>query len=168
MNKDRSLAIACYTNIAATIATLHQKGQRVAVTAEGDAGFYSTIFYISEYLQAHHIPTSRIAGVPAFIACGTWANIHIVKQEEELTVIPGMISAEELIHKLKGGQTLVVMKASQCQSAIKEAMPLLADACFHYFENVGIADKEYYTSDTTAIADRPFPYFSLLIIQSNA
>ncbi len=165
MNKSRSLAIESYGNIASAIAQQHKNGQHIAVTAEGDAGFYSTIYYISEYLQAGNIPVSRIAGVPAFIACGTLANLHIVKQEEELHIVPGNLSLEELKQKLEGGKSVVVMKASQCEPVIKEAMKALPNAVFHYFENAGIAGKEFYTSAEDEIMNRRFPYFSLIIIQ---
>lgn len=166
MNKDRSLAIKSYKNIASVITDLYKAGQKITVTAEGDAGFYSTIYYISENLQADNIPVNRIAGVPAFIACGTLANIHIAKQEEELNIIPGVTSLEELTLKLKHGNNIVVMKASQCESAIKEAILAIPNVNYHYFENVGIADKEFYTSDIKEIIDRQFPYFSLIIIQN--
>lgn len=167
MNKDRSLAIESYKDVSSTIARYHKAGHKIAVTAEGDAGFYSTIYYISQNLQINNIPINRIAGVPAFIACGTLANIHIVKQEEELQIIPGIVTSDELISKLKNKQTLVIMKASQCEDAIKETLEKKTDATFHYFENVGIANKEFYSSDENEIKTRRFPYFSLIIIQNN-
>lgn len=166
MSKDRSLAIESYNNITSTIAEQHRNGFNIVVTAEGDAGFYSTIYYISENLKSENISVSRIAGVPAFIACGTLANIHIVKQEEELNVIPGITSLEELMHRLKNGYSVVVMKASQCESVIKDAIQRMPNIEFHYFENVGIAEKEFYTSDKNEIISRQFPYFSLVIIQN--
>lgn len=165
MSKDRSLARESYNNVAKQIAETYSKGKKVAVTAEGDAGFYSTIYYISENLQIDNIPTTRIAGVPAFIASGTLANLHIVKQEEELNVMPGIVTLEDLNSRLEKGNSIVVMKASQCEAVIKEALNTFKNAVFHYFENVGITDKEYYTSDKIEIENRKFPYFSLIIIQ---
>lgn len=166
MHKNRSLAIECYKNVASAIAEQYKNEYKLVVTAEGDAGFYSTIYYISKNLQTQNIPINRIAGVPAFIACGTLANIHIVKQEEELNIIPGIISLEELTHRLKTGNSVVVMKASQCELIIKKAIEMLTNTEFHYFENVGIIDKEFYTSDRNEIINRQFPYFSLIIIQN--
>ncbi|GAB6121748.1 precorrin-2 C(20)-methyltransferase [Dysgonomonas termitidis] len=166
MNKDRSLAIESYKAVAEEISDRYKSGHKIAVTAEGDAGFYSTIYYISEYLTQENIPVSRIAGVPAFIACGTLANIHIVKQEEELEVIPGIItSADGLEEKIKTGKTVVLMKASQCEQVIKEALENIQDITFHYFENAGISGKEVYTQNREEILNRKFPYFSLIIIR---
>lgn len=165
MNKDRSLAKENYKDVSITIAEKYKSGQKIAVTAEGDAGFYSTIYYISENLQANNILIKRIAGVPAFIASGTLANIHIVKQEEELNIIPGVVTHQELDTRIQSGNSIVIMKASQCEHVIKEALSQFENATFHYFENVGIADKEFYTTNKTEIQNRKFPYFSLIIIQ---
>ena len=91
MNKERSDAIGTYQQIANQIKELHKSGFKIAVTAEGDTGFYSSVHYIIDNLKDIGIPVKRIAGVPAFIASGSLANIHIVKQEEELNIIPGII-----------------------------------------------------------------------------
>lgn len=167
MNKNRSLAIESYKAVAKKIADERSRNVKIAVTAEGDAGFYSSIYYIAEYLQNHLIPIERIAGVPAFIACGTLSNIHIVKQEEKLLVIPGIITADEIEDHLNQNMNLVIMKTSQCENAIKESITKIEDTVFHYFENAGVVGKEYYTQNIQDILNRKFPYFSLLIIQNN-
>ncbi|MBR0560854.1 hypothetical protein KB213_12490, partial [Neokomagataea sp. TBRC 2177] len=69
--------------------------QRVVIVAEGDAGFYSSIQYIFEKLQTAGIPAQRIAGIPAFIAAGAVANLHIASQEERMIVAPGTLTADE-------------------------------------------------------------------------
>lgn len=164
MSKDRTKAIESYQRLSDNISEYYRDGKKVAVTAEGDAGFYSSAYYIHSYLDAQNIPTKRISGVPAFIACGTLADIHIVKQEEELNIIPGIITTEELRNKIENRKSLVIMKPSQCESVIKEIMRCMPDVTFHYFENVGIPQKEFYTCDKPEVLSRKFPYFSLLII----
>ncbi|MBK5720386.1 precorrin-2 C(20)-methyltransferase [Dysgonomonas sp. Marseille-P4677] len=164
MSKNRSLAIDSYRKVSDEIAFLYRKGYEIAVTAEGHAGFYSSSYYIEEDLIARNILTQQIAGIPAFIACGALANIHIVKQEEELNVIPGIISFEELFNRIEKGKTLVVMKASQCESVIKQAVIEIPNITIHYFENAGIVNKELYTQDKSEILSQKFPYFSLIII----
>lgn len=165
MNKDRTKAIESYRRVSEEIISKYPTDIKIAVTAEGDAGFYSSIYYISENLTAHNIPISRIAGVPAFIACGTLANIHIVKQEEELSVIPGVTTIENLTSKINEGKSVVIMKPSQCEEIIKHVLSHMEDATFHYFENTGVEGKEFYTSSKSEIESRKFPYFSLLIIR---
>jgi precorrin-2/cobalt-factor-2 C20-methyltransferase len=164
MSKERSFAISSYQAVTYEITLQYQKGYNIAVTAEGHAGFYSSSYYIEENLIRQHIPTQQIAGIPAFIACGALANMHIVKQEEELNVIPGIISFEELTDKLSENKTLAIMKGSLSEDVIKQAVTDIKDISIHYFENVGVVGKEFYTQDKTEILVRKFPYFSLIII----
>ncbi|MCD8194578.1 MAG: precorrin-2 C(20)-methyltransferase [Tannerellaceae bacterium] len=167
MRKDRVATWEVYRQVAQQVRQAFEAGKKVAVVAEGDCGFYSSIQYIWEELEALAIPLQRIAGVPAFIACGAMAGIHLASQEEELDVVPGTLTLPALQTKLSAGRTVVVMKPSQCEKVLKEAMQTLPDTVFHYFENVGIPDKKFYTADSQVIMERPFPYFSLLIILAN-
>ena len=105
--------------------------------------------------------------MPAFIAAGALAGIHVVKLEEELNVVPGIISSDELTEKINLGKVIVIMKVSLCADAIKECIGNNKNAVFHYFENVGVKDLEYYTTDIQEILKRKIPYFSLMIIQGN-
>lgn len=141
MSMNRNEAILAYGKASEDIEELNKQGKKIAVTAEGDAGFYSSIHYIQDSLVQKNIPTERIAGVPAFIACGALANLHIVKQEEELIVVPGTITAESLLRQVKEGKTVVIMKVSKCIEAINEAIRSEPTVNFHYFENVGSKEK---------------------------
>ncbi len=165
MSKDRTFAEKVYTDIASEIAGCYNAGQSVAFVAEGDSGFYSSVHYISDKLGEMKIPVRHIAGVPAFIACGALAGIHVVKQDERLLVFPSTASTEEIALEVEAGKSVVVMKLSQQREMIKEAVKMLPDGQFHYFENIGIAGKEFYTNNREEILDRSFPYFSLLIIK---
>lgn len=167
MSKDRSKAIASYANVAKEAELQYQMEQKVAIVAEGDAGFYSSVHYIFETLHQDGIPVERVAGVPAFIAAGALSGIHVVKLEEELNVVPGIISSNELSKKIKSGKVVVIMKVSLCADAIKECIASTPDAVYHYFENVGVKGLEYYTTDIQDILNRKIPYFSLMIIQEN-
>ena len=88
----------------------------------------------------------------------------MVKQEEQIIVIPGMLTAEELSKKIKTGNVIVIMKLSQCVEAVHTCIRLHPETNFHYFENVGTGE-EFYTSDRKQIQRKIFPYFSLMIIQ---
>jgi len=165
MSKDRTQAITSYKTVSEKIAENYHTGYKVVVTAEGDAGFYSSVHYISDNLILMGIPVKRIAGVPAFIACGSLSNIHMVKQEEELSVIPGIITLESLRKKIAEGKSVVIMKPSQSEYVIKQAISSITDVTFHYFENAGVKEKEFYSQNKTEILNRTFPYFSLLIIR---
>lgn len=165
MNKDRTLAEKVYSAIASDIDKCYQTGQSVAFVAEGDAGFYSSVHYISDRLEGMGVSVEHIAGIPAFIACGALAGIHVVKQDERLSVFPSTTSAEEIMMEVEAGRSVVLMKLSQQKDTIKKTIEALPDAQFHYFENVGIAQKEFYTNKREEIMQRSFPYFSLLIVK---
>lgn len=164
MSKNREAAIEAYRQVSIEVEEMYNDNKRVAVVAEGDAGFYSSIHYIYDNLSAKQIPIQLVAGVPAFIACGALAGIHIVKQEEELHVVPGTISPDDLLQRLDDGKVIVIMKVSQCEAAVKQAIEARPDVFFHYFENAGVDGKEYYTHDGQAILERKFPYFSIIIM----
>lgn len=166
MNKERSLAIQSYEKVSEIIKQQYNKDISISVVAEGDAGFYSSIHYIYDNLIKNNIEVKHIAGVPAFIACGALAGIHIAKQEEELCVIPGIITQNQLEEKIKHGNSIVIMKASQCEEIIKRCIMNLSNLEYHYFENAGLKDKEFYTKNHNAILSRKFPYFSLVIIKN--
>lgn len=164
MNKDRSLAIQAYNSVSDLALSDYKKGLKVVITAEGDSGFYSSSHYITDNLKQEGIEVDKIAGVPAFISAGALAHLHIVKQEEELHVVPGILTKEELLVKIEANHVVVIMKASQCESVIKEVLQDGLHAECHYFENIGFP-KEFYSADPSAILERDFPYFSLLIIK---
>lgn len=164
MSKDRTEAWKAYDRLYERAVSARLEGKKTVIVAEGDAGFYSSIQYIYDKFKANDIEVERTAGIPAFIAAGALAGLHIVKQEEQIIVIPGMLTTEELSEKIKAGYVIVIMKLSQCVDAVHECISKHPQARFHYFENVG-TDKEYYTSDKKIISEKPFPYFSLMIIQ---
>jgi len=165
MRADRAAALEAYRAAAETLAEDARAGIRVAVAAEGDAGFYATTDYIAERLAVAGIPTRRLAGVPAFIAAGALAGIPVARGDEGLEVAPGRITCGQLAEKLTTGRTVVVMKASRCEAALKQAAKELEGVEFHYFENIGVAGAEYYTADRGEILSRAFPYFSLMIVR---
>lgn len=164
MSKDRTEAWKAYDSLYNEATERYLNGQRIVIVAEGDAGFYSSIQYIYDKFTETGIVVQRTAGIPAFIAAGALAGLHIVKQDEEIVIIPGTPSAQELSEKILAGYVVVIMKLSQCVEAVHECIRQYPETRFHYFENVG-TDKEYYTSDKQIIAEKSFPYFSLMIIQ---
>ncbi|NDV81986.1 precorrin-2 C(20)-methyltransferase [Bacteroides sp. 51] len=166
MSKDRSLAMQVYDRMFESAAALYKEAYRVAVVAEGDAGFYSSIHYVYDRLHTIHIPVCSVPGIPAFIACGAIAGLHVVQQEERLVVIPGNTNVEELSELLDSNMTVVIMKLSQCTDELHRFIPSHPSYYYHYFENAG-TEKEYYSTDISELQNKAFPYFSLMIIQKH-
>lgn len=166
MQRNREAALQAYDNLVEAASRLHAGNRRIAVVAEGDAGFYTSIQYLYDKLTARQIEVIRIAGVPAFIAAGAMAGMHIVKQNEKLVVMPGITSVEELTDKIKEGYAVVIMKLSSCREKVKECIRLFPEASWNYFENIG-NENEYHTTDTETILQKQFPYFSLMVITAS-
>lgn len=166
MTNDRSQAERIYLDVAQKMAGLHRNRIHSAVVAEGDSGFYSSVHYVSEHLQSMGICVNQVAGVPAFIACGALAGLHIVKQHEPLLVFPSDATAQTIANEVNNGKTVVLMKLSRQEVEIKNSMEMLPYSQFHYFENVGVEQKQYYTSLRNEIQQRTFPYFSIIIIKN--
>ena len=145
MSKQREKALSAYDEVYMESSTLRQQGKKVCIVAEGDAGFYSSIHYVYDKLQADGIPVKHIPGIPAFIAAGALGGLHVASQEERLTV--------------------VIMKLSRCTDEIHRCIRLHPEYRYHYFENVGTPEEKY-INDSKRIATIRFPYFSLLIIRT--
>ena len=166
MSRDRAATIELYEAIANRCIELYKSGLRVAITAEGDGGFYSSSQYISEIITKNSISVRRIAGVPAFIDCAALANIHIASGDKEMVVIPHLNSVNRIEELLEERANIVLMKLSQSESNVKEMISKNSkSARFHYIENRG-SENEYYSSEVETILQRKFPYFSILIVES--
>ena len=164
MSKRREAALQAYDGVYAEARALQDEGLHVCIVAEGDAGFYSSVHYVFERLRADGRAAEHVAGIPAFIAAGALAGLHLVSQEQRLTVLPGTATAQELERLVDDGGTVVIMKLSQCADEVHRCMALHPEYTYHYFENVGTA-TEFYTCDAAVVAARRFPYFSLMIVQ---
>lgn len=164
MSKDRTDAMQAYDKVREEATAEYRNGRNVIIVAEGDSGFYSSIHYIYDRFVSDGIPVKRVAGVPAFIAAGALAGLHVVKQEEKLIVLPGIVEACELQDSLQKGMTVVIMKLSQCTETIQQFIAQHPQYAYHYFENVG-TEKEYYSNESAALQTKAYPYFSLMIIK---
>ena len=164
MSKNREQALAAYDKVYTASAQLYKENKKVCIVAEGDAGLYSSVHYIFDKLQADGIPVRHIAGIPAFIAAGACAGLHIASQEERMIVIPGIVTCTELEDYLKQKTVVVLMKLSLCTDEVHACIDKHPEYKFHYFENVG-TENEYYSQDTHELQTKSFPYFSLMIIR---
>ncbi len=165
MSKDRLAAQQSYREVAERVIALRAQGRRIAITAEGDAGFYSSSQYIKDILEEKGYDTERLSGVPAFIDCARLMGIHLASGEQALEVIPHVATPARLLDSLREGKNIVLMKISQSEAVIKEAIRCMEGRYqLHYIENLGIEGKEYASHDVENILARRFPYFSILIM----
>lgn len=163
MSRKREEALQAYDRVCTEMTALAEAGQSIAVTAEGDACFYSSANYMHEKLRQSGFPVSMIAGVPAFIAAGASIGLHLVKQQERLLVIPGDVLVEELLEAVVAKRTLVIMKVPLGESVLRPFIARHPELHYYYFEQIG-TPEELLLSDPAEILSRPFTYFSILVI----
>ena len=165
VNREREGAEDAYKQVAEDIKARRQSNGDliVAVVAIGDAGFYASSAYIGELLETENIPTSYLPGVPALIASNALIGGQLVQLDEQLRVIPGVATPREWEEAWQSKHTIVIMKGSMAEEEIKRAMKNYPHRHWHYLEYVGYEGKELYLNDVNQIAERKFPYFSLII-----
>lgn len=164
MHADRNGAMQSYRHVCEACCQLQQQGVRVAIVAEGDAGFYSSIHYIYEELEMSGTETEMIAGIPAFIAAGASGHLHIACQEQRLTVLPGVSDYQEIEQRVEAGETVVLMKLSRSAESIRRCIRLHPHYDYRYFENIGLPEEKQ-LDDASMLQEYRFPYFSLLIVR---
>ena len=164
MSRDRSEAQRVYDQFVAELCKPAHRHLQIVVAAEGDVGFYSSVHYLMDQLREQEVEVEQIAGVPAFIAAGARAKLHIVKQKERLMVIPGDTTASDLMKWVEEEYTVVVMKLNACQSAVQHCMEHHPNYSYSYFENLGMPQERCIT-DVGSLSSMTYPYFSLMIIR---
>jgi precorrin-2/cobalt-factor-2 C20-methyltransferase len=163
MASDRTDAMTAYEALARKIAIDYHDGKRIAVATEGDTGLFATTHYVMDILTDHGISCRQHAGVPAFIAAGAMARLHLAKLDERLLIVPGTITADELGTLVENGTNVVIMKPSKATEEIHKCIRSHPEFQYHYFRNVGMADEKY-IYDKVELAEMHYPYFSIMII----
>ena len=166
MQRSREAVTTVYDEVFERVVTLYQQDKRVVVAVEGDVSIYASVHYVLERLLQRGVPVVQEPGIPSFIAAAAKAGVSLCSQQQRLIVLPGDADVENLRQLLSAHHTVVVMKLSQCQEAVKEFLQQHTDTECHYFENVGTPD-EFYATDHAVILRRKMPYFSLCILYSN-
>lgn len=166
MDADGTKAIDAYNKVSEIIAEVYKEGKNIAVVANGHNGLYSSGFYIGEVLEKMGLPIRQLAGIPAFIASGTLAKLHIAKHEEPLVILPRIQTMDEIRKYVADQCQIVLMKPSISETYIKQIIKEVPNIEVHYFENTGVQEKEFYSCNKEIILQRKFPYFSLLILKS--
>ena len=164
MAMDGSAASTAYDALFEEVVMLHRQGYSIGVAAEGDVGVYCTVHYVLERLQQRGIQVEQVPGIPSFIASAARAHLHLVSHDERLIVLPGRAETKELEMLVAMHHTVVVMKLSICAEEIRQFVLMHPQMEYHYLENTG-CEQEFYSVDVATIAQRVYPYFSLLIIK---
>lgn len=136
-----------------------EQGKDVALLTLGDASVYATSVYLGERLGNEGIEIVMVSGVPSFCAVAARLNIPLVKNSEELHILPASYQIEEGL-KLPGVK--VLMKAGRKMQDIKG---LLEQGNYQVMmvENCGMPGEQVYK--TVQEIPENAGYFSLIIVR---
>ncbi len=166
MSRDREQTLTIYREVARQAVEIASSGQSVAITAEGDAGFYSSAQYICDYVEELGASTDRISGVPAFIDCARLSHTPLVSGDNSVEIMAYVDSSKSLIQKIEERKSsIVLMKISQREEIIKEALRNTNGYNIYYIESCGVDSLERIITDREEVLNRKFPYFAIIIIK---
>ena len=153
-----------YDDSAKAIAEVLDAGKDVAVLCEGDPFFYGSFMYIHNRLRERYT-VDVIPGVPSILAGAAVLGTPLVCLNEVLTVLSGVLPADELATRLREADAAVVMKLGRNLAKVREAVTV-----------AGLLDRAFYVERATMATQRVLrladidpstsPYFSMVVIPS--
>jgi precorrin-2/cobalt-factor-2 C20-methyltransferase len=151
-----------YDTCAVDLAAHLDAGRDVAVICEGDPMFYGSYMYLHDRL-AERYDAEVIPGVCSMLGGASVLGAPLVYRNQSLSVLSGVLPAEELKRKLVDADAAVIMKLGRNLPKVRQ---VLVEA--------GLADRALYVERATManqkivpLADvdpMSSPYFSLIIV----
>lgn len=118
MTRDQAELREARETAARSVCAFLEEGMDIAFLTLGDISLYSTFSYLRELVADKGYPTKVIAGVPSFCAAAALTQQALVKEEEQLHVIPG--SYGDITSTLDLPGTKVYMKSGRELRALCE------------------------------------------------
>jgi precorrin-2/cobalt-factor-2 C20-methyltransferase len=165
MTTARAPAQAAYDRGAAAISAELDAGADVAVLCEGDPFFYGSFMYLHARLAGAY-RVEVVPGVTSVTACAACAGLPLAARNEALTVLPGPLPDDALRHRLRGADTLILMKVGRHLPRLRAL--LMAE---------GLAGRAVYVERASLPAERVLPlaeapdaapYFSMILVTRGA
>lgn len=162
MTKDQIVLEESHEAGARMLMSRLDQGLDVAMLTLGDTSIYASNMYLLERVREAGYDTEMISGVPSFCAAAARLCIPLVKNSEELHILPASYQIEDGL-KLPGVK--VLMKAGRKMGAVKELLRAV-DGQVMMIENCGMPGEKIYRN----IEEIPEEsgYFSLFIVQNRA
>ena len=151
-----------YDTCAEQIAEHLEAGRDVAVICEGDPFFYGSYMYLHDRLASRY-PAEVVPGVCSMLGGAAVLGIPLVYRNQSLSVLSGVLPAEELKQRLAATDAAVVMKLGRNFDKVRGVL-----------EELGLAERARYVERATMENQRivpldevqpmDSPYFSLIIV----
>ncbi|MBR7651221.1 precorrin-2 C(20)-methyltransferase [Brucella oryzae] len=151
-----------YGEITNTIASHLDRGQDVAVIAEGDPFFYGSFMYIHDRL-ADQYETEVVPGVCSVLGASAVLGAPLVYRNQTLSVLSGVMSADELKRRLADTGAAAIMKLGKNLDKVRAVLV-----------DLGLMDRALYVERATMSNQRivpladvdgsDCPYFSIILV----
>ncbi len=151
-----------YGEIAATLAAHLEAGRDVAVIAEGDPFFYGSFMYIHDRL-AQIYETQVVPGVCSVLGAAAVLGAPLAYRNQTLTVLSGVMEADELKRRLAVTEAAAIMKLGQNLGKVRGVLTEL-----------GLMQRALYVERATMQNQRivplaevnggDCPYFSIILV----
>jgi precorrin-2/cobalt-factor-2 C20-methyltransferase len=137
-------------------------GRDVAVICEGDPFFYGSYMYLHDRL-AQRYDAEVIPGVCSMLGGASVLGAPLVYRNQTLTVLSGVLPAEELKRRLADADAAVIMKLGRNFPKVRQVLAELGlDQRALYVERATMANQKIVALD--AVDPQSSPYFSLIIV----
>jgi precorrin-2/cobalt-factor-2 C20-methyltransferase len=134
----------------------------VAVICEGDPFFYGSYMYLHDRL-AQRYEAEVIPGVCSMLGGASVLGAPLVYRNQSLSVLSGVLPAEELKRRLADADAAVIMKLGRNFPKVRE---VLTELGLHeralYVERATMANQKIVPLDQ--VDPQSSPYFSLIIV----
>ncbi|MBO1039580.1 precorrin-2 C(20)-methyltransferase [Brucella pituitosa] len=151
-----------YSEITTTIASHLDAGRDVAVIAEGDPFFYGSFMYIHDRL-AEKYETEVVPGVCSVLGAAAVLGAPLVYRNQTLSILSGVMSAEELKKRLAGTEAAAIMKLGKNLDKVRDVLT-----------DLGLMDRALYIERATMqnqriaslaeVSGSDCPYFSIILV----
>ena len=158
-----TLLLGCYDEAAARLERVLAAGRDVAVLCEGDPFFYGSYMYLHNRLAARFHATV-IPGIPSPAAGAAALGRPLVCGNEVLSVLSGVLTADELAQALANCDAAVIIKLGRNLAKVRgavEAAGLLPRA---FYVERATSDAQVCSPLVEAVGEAP--YFSMVVVPS--
>ncbi|CAN7282079.1 precorrin-2 C(20)-methyltransferase [Brucella sp. NBRC 12952] len=151
-----------YAEITTTIACHLDAGRDVAVIAEGDPFFYGSFMYIHDRL-AEKYETEVVPGVCSVLGAAAVLGAPLVYRNQTLSILSGVMSAEELKTRLAATEAAAIMKLGKNLDKVRGVLTELGlmDRAL-YIERATMQNQRI--APLTEVSGSDCPYFSIILV----
>ena len=166
MTRAQAVLDAAWAANAETVLELLAAGKSAAFLTLGDPLTYSTFGYLLRTLNGRlaDIPVEVIPGITSYQAAAAHTGRVLVESGENLAVVSGVASEQELERILSAADSAVILKAYKNMPTIRRVLTRLGLAERAVFVTRLGHEGEEIITDLANVPDKP-SYFSLVLVR---